>query len=371
MNFSIKSEITSCNSLEVFFERYEAGQRDLIITNEYLLTPQLKGKKAPCDCLYQEQYGKGEPSDEMVDAMLKAVEGKSYDRIIAIGGGTVIDIAKLFVFGDGLTCEEIFAKGATLPRKRSLLILPTTCGTGSEATGLSIIGFVRKNTKIGLAAPALFADEAVMIPCLLSTMPYEVFMTSSVDALIHSVESYVSPKANLFTKSFGRTSIELILSGYQKMAARGKDRALPDETDMLDFLTASTMGGIAFGNAGVGAVHALSYPIGGSFHIPHGQSNYMVFAEVFAAYRTLGADLTELEGVMATAMGCCANDVWSKLFSLISGMLPAPSLRSVGADEATCAEMAASVVENQQRLLVNNPVPLTREQIEDIYLKCL
>lgn len=368
MEFTVKPKISSCAGLSAFFEGWQVGQGDLILTNEYVLAPHLSGE-APCDVLYQERYGSGEPSDEMVDALLGAAEGKDYRRIIAIGGGTVIDIAKLFVFGEGLRCEEIFEKGVTLPRKRSLIILPTTCGTGSEATGISIIGFVRKNTKIGLAVPALYADEAVLVAPLLETLPWEVFATSSIDALIHAVESYASPKASYFTRALGGDAIRLILKGYQNIAATG--RTLPKGGEMEAFLAASTMAGIAFGNAGCAAVHALSYPIGGIWHMPHGKANYMVFEQVFAAYRQKGADLSALEALLAAALACPAAEVWGTLFALLGKIYDNQPLSALGTTQEDCAAMAASVEENQQRLLANNPVALTREDIRAIYAACL
>jgi len=360
MNFMLKTDIVSCDSLPSFFSQWEVGPNDLIVTNEYLLSPD----KAPCECLYQERYGKGEPNDEMVDAMLAEIKGKHYTRIIAIGGGTVIDIAKLFLFGDDYDCEGIFAAGASLERKRKLTIIPTTCGTGSEVTNISIVEFKKKGTKMGLAIPALYADEAVLIPVLLETLPYDVFASSSIDALIHAAESYISPKSNPLVQALGRGAIEMIIQGYQRM----EDRTLPG--DMLPFLMASTMAGIAFGNAGCAAVHALSYPIGGIYHVPHGKANYMVFAEVFAAYRRKNADLSALEAVLAGALGD-SGDVWSSLFSLIDKVLPQQPLSTLGVDEAKCSEMAESVMQSQQRLLKNNPIELSVEEIKQIYMCCM
>jgi 4-hydroxybutyrate dehydrogenase len=331
----------------------------------------------PCDVLYQEIYGKGEPDDEMVDAMLKAVadkevqSGKTYERIIAIGGGTVIDICKLFVFGGGLSCEELFQKGATLPRKRQLLIVPTTCGTGSEVTNISIVAFKKKNTKMGLATSSLFPDEAVLIGDMLTTLPYEVFATSSIDALIHAVESYVSPKANVFTRTIGESAMERILKGYQELVSEGKAKNKTLPKDLQSFLTASTMAGIAFGNAGVGAVHALSYPIGAIYHVPHGKANYLVFEEVFTAYRRLNANFTALEGVLGKILGSSRSEVWRTLFELLSNVLGRQPLHELGIDEKKCSEMAESVIQGQQRLLVNNPVPLSQEIIAGIYKSCM
>jgi 4-hydroxybutyrate dehydrogenase len=377
MGFFVKTNISDSDSFESFLRQWEIGNNDLVITNEYVLKPQLGEKPLPCDVLYQEIYGKGEPDDEMVDAMLQAVAdkeaqgGKTYERVVAIGGGTVIDISKLFVFGGGLRCEEIFEKGATLPRKRRLLVVPTTCGTGSEVTNIAIVAFKKKQTKLGLAIPALFPDESVLIGGMLRTLPYEVFATSSIDALIHAAESYLSPKANVFTRTIGETAMRYILKGYQELVDTGKakNKTLPD--DLQSFLTASTMAGIAFGNAGVGAVHALSYPIGAIYHVPHGKANYLVFQEVFAAYRRLKADFSALENVLKGILGCEQKDVWEKLFGLLSHVLSRQPLHELGIDESKCLEMAVSVIQGQQRLLNNNPVPLSQEVIGGIYKSCL
>jgi len=370
VEFFIRPAIKDADSLTDFFDRWNVGTNDLIITNKYLLEPQLGGKPCPCDALYQEQYGSGEPCDRMVDAMLESARGKNYKRVIAIGGGTVIDISKLFVFGGELSCGEIYARGAELRRERGLIIIPTTCGTGSEVTGISIVEFKEKQTKLGLAVPALYADEAVLIPSLLTTLPFEVFATSSIDALIHAAESTLSPKATAFSRAMGRVAVEIILRGYKKLAS-GRSGTLPDKADMAGFLIASTMAGAAFSNAGCAAVHALSYPVGANWHIPHGKANYMVFAAVFDAYRKKGADMHPLTEILAAALDCREEDSLDAMFGLIEQVYPNTRLGAYGADRAKCLEMAASVVENQQRLLSNNPVALSVGEIAAVYESCL
>jgi 4-hydroxybutyrate dehydrogenase len=377
MSFFVKTNISESGSFENFLQKWQAGSGDLIITNEYVLKPQLGEMPLPCDVLYQENYGRGEPDDEMADAMLKAVaekearSGKTYERVIAVGGGTVIDISKLFVFGGELSCEEIFEKKSALPRRRRLIALPTTCGTGSEVTDIAIVAFKKKQTKLGLAIPELIPDEAVLIGEMLNTLPYEVFAASSIDALIHAVESHVSPNSNFLTQTIGESAMERILQGYRKMAGEGrtKNKTLPK--DLQSFLRASTMAGIAFGNAGVGAVHALSYPIGAIYHVPHGKANYLVFEAVFAAYRRLNADFSALEDALKDILGCGRKEVWERLFGLLSNVLSRQPLRELGMDETKCLEMAESVIEGQQRLLKNNPIPLSREVIAEIYKSCL
>lgn len=366
--FLLSPKIAIYDSLNNFFSEKNIGEEDLIITNEYVLMPQLNNEKPPCDALYQEKFGQGEPSDEMVNGMFREMKGKSYKRIIAIGGGTIIDISKLFVFGADCEVEELYEKGNKLEKKSELIIIPTTCGTGSEVTNISIVEFKKKQTKIGLAIPQLYADEAALVPDMLSTLPYGVFATSSIDALVHAMESYISPKASAFSRMFGKEAIEKILNGYLSMREK-KEAKLP--TDMEDFLVASTMAGIAFGNAGCAAVHALSYPIGGNYHVPHGKANYMVFEGVFNMYQELGVDLSPLEIILVDIFKCEASEAWKEMFSLLGFVLENQKLGELGVDEKKAEEMANSVVENQQRLLGNNPVALSTGQIKEIYIRCI
>ena len=368
MNFSIKPTIAVYDSLADFIAQKELGESDLIVTNEYVLSPQLDKASTPCDVLYQEQYGQGEPSDEMVDAVLKDIKGKNYKRIIAIGGGTVIDISKLLLFNDQYDVEEIYAQGAKLVKERELIVIPTTCGTGSEVTNISIMEFKKKQTKLGLAVPQLFADEAALISQMLSTLPYGVFATSSIDALVHGMESYISPKATPFSRMFGKTAIEKILKGYLKMRDEGEAK-LPG--DMGDFLIASTMAGVAFGNAGCAAVHALAYPLGGNYHVPHGKANHMVFESVFNMYKELGADLSPAEEVLVEIFGCSKEESWQKMFELLDFVLERETLGGLGVDDVKAEEMATSVIQNQQILLANNPIELSHEQIKTIYQRCI
>ncbi|MFV0364838.1 MAG: iron-containing alcohol dehydrogenase [Suipraeoptans sp.] len=369
MGFAVKPTIEIYKSLVGFVEAKELGKTDLIVTNEFVLKPQMGDKELPCDVLYQEKYGNGEPNDEMVSAMLSDVQGKGYTRIIAIGGGTVIDISKLLVFGDGYTLDELYAQGATLPKKRELIAVPTTCGTGSEVTNISIVYFKKKRTKFGLVVPQLFPDESALIPDMLKSLPYEVFAASSIDALIHAAESQVSPgRATPFSRMFGKEAINKILKGYMKIRETGKHE-LPEE--MEDYMVASTMAGIAFVNAGCASVHALAFPIGGIYHVPHGMATYMVFEETFKMDKELGGNLSELEKVLAEVFECDESESIDKMFDLLGYILDRKKLAEFDVTEDICAEMAATVVDSQQRLLINNPVNLTVDQIKTIYMRCI
>ena len=156
-----------------------------------------------------------------------------------------------------------------LPKRRELVLIPTTCGTGSEVTNISILNRTRLGTKMGLVGPAMYADAAVLIPQLLEGLPFGVFATSSIDALVHAVESSLSPKATPYTKLFGYKAIEMLIRGYQTIAREGREARLPL---LEDFLIASNYAGFAFGTAGCAAVHAMSYPLGENTTCPTGRA---------------------------------------------------------------------------------------------------
>ena len=232
-----------------------------MLTNKYIYEPWFGQMGLKVHTIYQEEYGTGEPTDVMVDAILADAAKTGCTRVIAIGGGTVIDIAKVLAVSDSEGVDELYDKAPTLEKKRELVIIPTTCGTGSEVTNISIMARTRLGTKLGLVSPSMYADHAVLIPELLEGLPFSVFATSSIDALVHAVESSLSPKATPLHQA-------VRLQGH-----RDDHQGLPADCDRRtggpaarcwsDFLVASNFAGIAFGTAGCAAVHALSYPLGG------------------------------------------------------------------------------------------------------------
>lgn len=371
MRFSIRPEIMTMDSAAELFEKYAAGEGDLVITNRYVLMPHIGEPPVGCIMLYAEDYGSGEPTDIMIDKMLDAVRGQDIKRIFAIGGGTVLDISKLFVYGGDYNCEQIFEKGAVLPKTRKLVAVPTTCGTGSETTGLTIAEITKKHTKLGLQVPQLFPDEVVLIESLLYSLPYSVFATSSIDALIHCVEAYLSKNASVFTKMYSEKGIEMILKAYKDILSKGKTHTAIME-NMSDLLIASTFGGIAFGNAGVTAVHALSYPVGANFHVPHGLSNYIMFGAVMRAYGEKQLDMTELENIIARALGLeCKADVLLELTGVLDAILERKPLSECGMGEEHLRSFPPLVIQTQQRILKNLPVELSEEDIRKIYAECM
>lgn len=300
--FEVKPTIQICDTCAELAQAFELGPKDLILTNEYIYNPYFGPLNLPCPTIFQEKYGTGEPSDEMVAAIYNDMP-KDVTRIIAVGGGTVVDIAKVLSLKTVTPILDLYDGKIPLEKGKELVLVPTTCGTGSEVTNLSILALISLNTKKGLGAPCMFGDKAVLVPELLKTLPLSVFATSSIDALIHSIESSLSPKANPITELFGYKAIEIILKGYMEIRDKGPEARIPL---LKDFLLASTYGGIAFGNAGCAAVHALSYPLGAAYHVPHGESNYAMFTGVMKKYMSIRTDgaIAKLNAYMAGILGC-------------------------------------------------------------------
>jgi len=362
--FSLKTRLSRFDSFAAFAQEFKLSERDLVITHEFLHAPFMKG--LPCHFVMQEQYGAGEPSDLMMNRILGDVKGLSFDRVIAIGGGTVIDIAKLFVLEGLEDVVQAFERSIPIVKAKQLVIIPTTCGTGSEVTNLSIAEITSKHTKMGLADDAILADDAVLIPELLRGLPFQFYVYSAIDAFIHAVESFVSPKSNPYTRLYAKAAIDLILDVFHRIVEEGPEYRFERLEDML---MASNFAGIAFGNTGVGAVHALSYPLGGTYHVPHGEANYQFFTAVFKRYQAnqpIGC-IQDLNAHLAGVLHTDTDSVYDRLDLLFGKLLSKNRLSSYGMKREEVESFADTVMQKQGRLLANNYVALSRNEIRDIY----
>ena len=357
------------DTFKEFAEEFKLGKGDILVTNEWMYKPYVEGLGLDMPVIYQEKYGAGEPTDEMMDAMKADMDKYEYDRIIAFGGGTIVDCCKV------LACEipdkvaDLYTDKYPCKKIKKLIAVPTTCGTGSEVTNVAVASLPKLGLKKGIATPDTFADEAVLIPESLQGLPDKVFATSSVDALIHAVEGYLSPKASPLTKILSVEAIKIIMAGYQKIVERGGNTK-ENRADLLkDFILAANYAGIAFGNAGVGAVHACSYAHGGAFHIPHGEANFICFTEVFKMYmrKQPVGEIQDINKLLCEVLGCEEAVVYDELDTFLGKILEKKPLREYGMKEEQIAEFAKSTIDNQQRLLGNNYVPLTEEEIAEIF----
>lgn len=354
------------NDCKTFCKEFRVGKDDLIITNKRVYDNYLRSNVNEAAVLFRENYGSGEPSDEMVEAMYEHIKRISYERVIAIGGGSILDIAKLFALKNISPVVDLYDHKLEIIKEKELVLVPTTCGTGSEVTNISILELKARNTKMGLATDELYADSAVMIPELLQCLPFDVFATSSIDAFIHAIESYLSPRATAHTRLFSLKAMEIILKGYKKIVEEGNDA----RSEILDdFLLASNYAGIAFGNAGCAAVHAMSYPLSAAYHVPHGEANYVMFIEIFKVYQKVNPDgeIKELNKFLAHLLECTEDTVYEHIEYLLNNIISKKSLNEYGVSEKELEEFTYSVIEKQQRLMANNYVELDGSQIYEIY----
>lgn len=366
---SLSSYIHQFDTCKEFVEEFEIKDTDLIITCEYIFEPYFKDMDIKAQVIYQEKFGAGEPNDDMVNAMIDAID-PNYERVIGIGGGTVLDISKLFALKTLTPLLDLF-QGRIAPEKKcDLILIPTTCGTGSEVTNVAILGFNALDTKLRLAVDEMYADHAVLIPELINKLPRQFFATSSIDALIHAIESSLSPLATPLSKLFGHKAIELIVNSYKQLESEGFD-ALPGLLN--DFLLASNYAGIAFGKAGCGAVHAMSYPFSGKYHVAHGEANYVLLTSVLKKYATKECSdaYAETMNVLATALSCNVDEVAECLDKLLSVVLEKKPMSNYGTTAEDVPNFADSVLKYQQVIMSHNPTVLSREDVIDIYNDCL
>lgn len=352
-----------------FNDEFKLGKGDLLVTNQWMYDPYVKPLGIDMPVVYQEKYGAGEPTDEMMDAMKAEMDKYDYNRIIAFGGGTIVDCCKVLACDIPDKVADLYTGKVAPKRVKELIVVPTTCGTGSEVTNVAVASIPSLNLKKGIADEETYADIAVLIPESLQGLPDKVFATSSVDALIHAVESFLSPKASPFTEMYSVKAIEMIMNGYKKIIERGGNTKENRADQLKDFCLAANYAGIAFGNAGCGAVHALSYAHGGAFHIPHGEANFICFTEVFKMYmrKQPVGKIQIANKLFADVLGCAEADVYTALDEFLGKIIEKKPLKEYGMTEDQVASFAKSTVDNQQRLLGNNYVPLTEEEIAEIF----
>lgn len=315
-------------------------------------------------------------ADPSLKTLMKCVEvGSEFKAtgVIGFGGGSSMDTAKLtaLLIGSGEDIHEAWgvanAKGPRLP----LALYPTTSGTGSEVTPISIITQDDLEKK-GVSSPLILPDLAILDPLLTIGLPPHITAATGVDAMVHAIESYASKSANnnLISKILAKEALRLLGGSIEIAVSNGSD--LEARSNML---LGSMLAGSSFGNSPVAGVHALAYPIGGTYHIPHGLSNAIVLPYVlrFNIKDQNAAQLySEIAPIIFPEMenSTSAQDVSTKfienLSKLSSNLGLEQRLRDVGIPENACESMAKDAMK-QTRLLINNPKEITENDAYDIY----
>ena len=353
--------ISEFNTLKEFFEENNFQANDLIFTskrveNNFLKDIDFKGK-----VLTHNRFEKGETTNKKIDRIFKEIEKIDFNHIIAIGGGSIIDIAKILALKPTDDCLKYFHNKMHIQKNHPLIAIPTTCGTGSEVTNISICYDSIKETKVGLSHNYLYPEKAILIPELLKNIPYKIYMHSSIDALIHSIEGFLSSNSSTYSDILAKKSIKMIIEIYKDL--------IEDKNDFQTkkMLKASNLAGLAFGNAGVGAVHALSYPLGGKYHVPHGESNFLFLNEVLKKYKSINPNgkILELENIINSILE--TNKGILSLNSLITNLIERKPLKEYGMTKEEIKSFSKLVKKTQTRLLKNNYCKLNVDDFESIY----
>ncbi len=218
-----------------------------------------------------------EPSWQQAQQAADRFREEQGDMILAIGGGSVMDMAKLAsVLASGRWKVKDLLDNPGLGKKTVMSVMvPTTAGTGAEATPNSIVAVPEKEVKVGIVNPEMVADVVILDGEMIKKLPEKIAASTGVDALAHAVECYTSKKATPFSDTFALEALDKII-GHIEKACRDPE-ALEDKNEML---LGAFYAGIAITASGTTAVHALSYPLGGKYHIPHGAANAMLLAPV-------------------------------------------------------------------------------------------
>ena len=313
-----------------------------------------------------------EPEDRQVREIFGQVKDCGADAIVAIGGGSVMDTSKsisVMMTNPGYY-DDLTDQSKIVNRGAPLLVAPTSAGTGSEATPNAIVLIPEKKLKVGVVHPYFLPCRVLLDPELTKSLPKSVTASTGVDAFCHCIETYISRKTNPFARVFGLKGIELI-SKYLR-------RAYEDGSDMEareNMLLAAFYGGVAITASSTVAVHALSYPLGGTYRIPHGVSNAILLPFVMRYNMdAIQEDLPTLAAAMGLDTTGTAKELEDRmveaLFPLCRDLNIPDNLQPFGVKPEDLEFLTVSASE-VHRLLDQNPKTMSLDDIRNIYTQLL
>lgn len=310
-----------------------------------------------------------EPPVRVVDDCIRAVNRGGYDLVVGLGGGSALDVAKgaaALAPNGGKALDYV---GADRVPKRGLpkILVPTTAGTGSEATRVFVITDESENMKKAVFSNFLLADVAILDPLLTVSMPPSVTADTGMDAMVHAVEAYVSVNTTPYAEILALAAIELIAQSLPAAFAKGSNLQA-----RYNMLLAANLAGAAFTSGGLGAVHGLAYVLGTEYHMAHGRSNAIMLPHVMAfnvpgnpqKYADIARSMGEpVEGLSLFEAAERAVTAVRRLLDLIQ--VPC-ALSKYGIPREDLARLVAGGLK-QSRLFVPNPRDLSERDVEAIY----
>lgn len=373
---SIVSEIGAVARIAEICSQLDIS-KPLIITDQGIVNV---GLMQPLDTAFN-QAGKAyscfdqvvaDPPEHIVVAAVAYATKVAADGIIGFGGGSSLDTAKLVALlaNSDEQLTDIYGVDAIRGQRLPLILIPTTAGTGSEVTPIAIVT-TGDTTKAGVVSSVLLPDVALLDASLTLGLPSHVTAATGIDAMVHAIEAYTSAiKKNPYSDLLAKQALTLLSSNIVEATFNGSNVEARQA-----MLLGACLAGQAFANAPVAAVHALAYPLGGHFHIPHGLSNALVLIQVMNFNLSHCADLyAELAPSFSDSISLNGNDeevsqaLISYLASLIKQLKLPVNLAEMGIDKSDINILAQDAM-LQTRLLVNNPKPVTIEDALNIYDK--
>ena len=321
-----------------------------------------------------------EPTVNDFKKILEVARQFQADSVVGIGGGSVLDVTKLvaaFIDSDQQV-EDCFGTGFIRQKGLWFACLPTTAGTGSEVSPNAILLDERDHLKKGIVSPFLIADVAYVDPKLTWTVPAKVTADTGMDALTHCIEAYTNKFAHPSVDIYALQGIRLIAANLERAVTLARDNKPADLSDNPAYVEArealafgSLYGGLCLGPVNTAAVHALSYPLGGEFHIPHGLSNAILLPSVMKFNMPSNV---KRHAEVAIALGCepGKNDKETAqrgvdfIYRLAAAVGIPDKLTALGIPQTAVDGMAKAAMQ-VQRLLKNNPREVTEQDARDIY----
>ena len=310
-----------------------------------------------------------EPEPALADEGAELVRKEGCDLVIGVGGGSSMDVAKavtVLVTNGGSAVDYLGVEKVSKPGLPTIMI-PTTAGTGSEVTFTAVFTMRQTRRKGGINSRFLYPDLALLDPELTVPLPPDITATTGMDALIHALEGFTAVQANPISDALAREAIATIGSNVRLAVAKGENRQARSE-----MLMGSLLAGLTLSSAGVGACHALAYPLGAFFDVPHGLANAVLLPHVMR-YNLIGAlaryaEVAELLG--ADTSGLTLRETAEKAIEQVSALLEdlavAKTLRELDIPESSIEEMAEAAMK-VDRPIANNPRMMTKESAVRIY----
>lgn len=308
-----------------------------------------------------------EPSLTCAQRLVDFTRVGRFDCVIGIGGGSTLDLAKLTAVvsenvGEVQDYLNLSGNRVILKKGITKILIPTTSGTGSEVTDITVLSL--KNTKDVITHEYLIADVAIVDPELTISLPNRITASTGVDALTHAIEAFLSIDSNVTTDALAVKAIELISNSLRSAVHHGNDRKA-----RIDMSNGSYLAGLSFFNAGVGGVHALAYPLGSQFNIPHGESNAVLLPYVIQYISSRVPDkMLEISRLLNKEKNHEDHGIYyyNLLQKLIIDVGLPTSLKEYGIGLEDIPKLTKAATK-QTRLLARSPMPLDERDIYRIY----